>query len=44
MKDVKRNILKKAAVVVKGAAIVGSGARSAGFGHEPKVPAKLRRD
>ena len=43
VKDMKRNILKKAAVVVKGAAVVGASARSMGFGHEPKVPSKYIR-
>ena len=42
MKKMQRNILKKAAVVVKSAAVVGSNSRSTVFGHEPKVPKKLR--
>ena len=44
MKKIQRNMLKKAAVVVKGAAVVGSGARSSALGHEPKVPSKLHKD
>jgi len=43
MKTMKRNILKRAAVVVKSAAVVGASSRSMGFGHEPKVPSKLRK-
>jgi len=44
MKKISRNVLKKASVVVKAAAVVGSSSRSFIFGHEPKVPVKLRRD
>ena len=44
MKKISRNVLKKASDVVKVAAVKGAGAHSAIIVHEPKVPAKLRRD